>query len=501
MTWSWGLLQVAEQQLGRSVADEINLLMRRLSARYRRNRTRSDYYDMHNLFRDLGIAIPPNLRNLEVAMGWPAKAVDQLARRVRMRAWVLPSGNLADFGVEDLWAANSLDVAVPQAQVSALIHSTAFVLAFPGDMQAGEPAVHIRVLDAFDATGIWDSGRQGLRSGLAVLARSDQDRQPTSVLFAAPNAYALFTQHRGVWTVQTMPHGVGRVTMEPLTYRPRLGRPFGSSRISRAVMAITDSAMRTVVRSEVSAEFYSAPQRYILGADEGQFVGPDGKQKSTWDLVMGRILALPDTGNWDDANQGRAEVGTFPQITMQPHTDQLRQWAQLMAAETSLPVSALGIVQDNPSSAEAIYASKEDLLLEAEDCAAGFGTGLIRAMRTAVMLRDGLTTLPPELQGLAIRWMDPSTPSRAAATDAVMKQVQAGVLPAESEVTLEQLDYDRATIDRILAERRTTAGDATLQSLAQAAKNVTPQARDLATQADTGQAAATAQPSPVAGGG
>ena len=29
-------------------------------------------------------------------------------------------------------------------------------------------------------------------------------------------------------------------------------------------MSITDSAMRTVVRAEVGAEFYSVPQRYLV---------------------------------------------------------------------------------------------------------------------------------------------------------------------------------------------------------------------------------------------
>lgn len=483
----YGILTAADQ-LGPTVSGEIDFLLRRLSAKFRRNKLRADYYDMHTIFRDLGIAIPPNLRNLEVAMGWPAKAVDQLARRVRMQGWVLPAGDLGSWGVDELWNGNAMALEAPQAQVSALIHSTGFVLTHRGDPGAGELPVQFRVLDAYDATGRWDARRHGLGSGLAVLARDPETGEPTSVLFVSPLAYALFSYEpaRRAWSVQTQAHGVGRVTMEPLTYRARLGRPFGSSRISRAVMSITDSAMRTVVRSEVGAEFYSVPQRYLLGADESQFVGPDGRRKSTWDLVMGRILTLPDAENGYGANNGRAEVGTFPQITMQPHTDQLRQWAQLFAAETSLPVGSLGIVQENPSSAEAIYASKEDLLLEAEDCAAGFGTAWVRAMQTAVMLRDGLSAVPPELSGLAVRWMDPSTPSRAAATDAVMKQVAAGVLPADSDVALEQLGYDPATIARVKAERRAAAGNATLAALAQAAANVTPQARELALQGDTG---------------
>ena len=59
--------------------------------------------------------------------------------------------------------------------------------------------------------------------------------------------------------------------MEPLVYRPSLDRPFGKSRITRAVMSITDSAVREALRTEVSAEFFTTPQKYLLGADEELF--------------------------------------------------------------------------------------------------------------------------------------------------------------------------------------------------------------------------------------
>jgi hypothetical protein len=72
---------------------------------------------------------------------------------------------------------------------------------------------------------------------------------------------------------------------------------------------------------------------------------------------------------------------------------------------------------------------------------------------TGVQLVEGLRQAPPELAGLAIRWHDPSTPSRAQSTDAVMKQIQAGVLPADSDVALEQLGYSETDIGRIRAHR------------------------------------------------
>jgi hypothetical protein len=155
--------------------------------------------------------------------------------------------------------------------------------------------------------------------------------------------------------------------------------------------------------------------------------------------------------------------------------DQLRGWAQLFAGETSLPLSSLGIAPDaNPSSAEAIHAAKEDLIVEAESATQVFGAGLARVARTAIMLRDGLDTEPDDLRRLQARWRNPATPSVAAASDALMKQ--ATVLPwlADSEVALEMLGYDQPTITRLLADRRRTQARSTIDALATAARAVTP---------------------------
>lgn len=446
-----------ERILGIAAQNLLGDLLQQLWGKRRRNQLRADYYDLKNAFRDLGIAIPPHLRNLEVAMGWPAKAVDQLARRVHLNGFVLPDGDVADFGIPELWTDNQLASLAPQGTVSSLIHATSFLMTTRGDTDLGEPEIVMSVHDAFSATGMWDTGRRGLSSALVVM---DPTEHAERFLFFTPVAWADIRRSGSGWEVRAERHDLGRVPVEPLAYRPRLGRPFGSSRISRAVMSITNSAMRTVVRSEVSAEFFSSPQRYILGADESMFVDESGNRKSVWDLIIGHILAVPA-----DDEESKPEVNQFPATSMTPHTEHLRMWATMFAGETSLPVSSLGIVQDNPASAEAIYAAKEDLILEAEGTCDGFTPPWVRSMITGVQLRDGLSAVPPQLRALDCRWRDPSTPSRAAATDAVMKQVSAGVLPPDSPVALEQLGYDQTTIDRIMADRRRAAGRNVLQSL------------------------------------
>jgi hypothetical protein len=101
------------------------------------------------------------------------------------------------------------------------------------------------------------------------------------------------------------------------------------------------------------------------------------------------------------------------------------------------------------------------------------------------------------LELLSTKWRDPSTPTKAAAADAVMKLVSAGVLPADSAVTLEQLGFDQTTIDRITADRRRAQAGDRLTQLVAAARQATGQAvTDGNSNADSGVPGAV----PVASG-
>ncbi|MBQ1166445.1 phage capsid protein, partial [Streptomyces sp. A73] len=64
-----------------------------------------------------------------------------------------------------------------------------------------------------------------------------------------------------------------------------------------------------------------------------------------------------------------------------------------------------------------------------------FGGAWADVMRLALWVRDGE---PPERsRRIEWVWRDPATPTVAQQTDAAVKLVQAGILPAEGEVVLE----------------------------------------------------------------
>lgn len=440
--------------------DDLDLLRQLLAQwqdKLRRNLLRRSYYDGKNRLRDMGISIPPGLDAIETVVGWPAKAVTALAQRVVFEGFVLP-GTDDPYDLDAILSDNASSVEFPQAFTSALIHSVSMLAITQGDVAAGEPEVLIQPVSAINATALWDRRRRALSAAL-VVSDADENANPTEMVMLLPDRIGVCARRAGGgWSVTWRFHSLGRVPVEPLVYRPDLDRPFGRSRISRPVMSITDEAVRTVLRTEVSAEFYTSPQRYVLGADEDPFVDGSGQPVPRWQAILGRVWGISR-----DEDGNAPTVGQFPQMTMQPHTDHLRSIAARFASETSLPLSSLGIVQDNPSSAEAIYAAKEDLVIEAKDTAAMFGGSLVRAARTAVMLRDGLTEPPADSKALQAKWANPATPSVVSAADAAVKFVAAVPDLAESTVILEQMGFSQPDITRIVADRRRARGASVLE--------------------------------------
>ena len=432
-------------------------LVKQWQAKRSRNALRRQYRDMQVTVDFLGASVPPYMRDqLDIVCGWPDKAVTSLASRCMWDGVTSPSGEEDPLGAMSLLHENRFDLLVPELVDATLTYCCSFVVALPGDPVAGDPDVVVTGADALWATGLWDVRRRGLEAGLLVDSADDNGKPTSVLLLTSEHVTRLALGDRGWVAVARMDHSLGRVPMEPLPYRPALGRPFGRSRISREVMSITDRVVRAGFRTEVSSDLYAAPALLLLGADETMFQDAQGEKVPLWSWYMGRLKSLPK-----DEDGDKPDLQVIPQQNMEPFLAMKRALAAEFASATSLPISALGIVQDNPSSAEAIYAAKEDLVIEAQNTTRSIGYGLNRIVQDAICLRDGIpvTEMDDEVRNLATRWRNPAMPSVVSQSDAVVKQISAIPELAQTDVALEELGYSAEQIVRIRSQiKRAQAG-------------------------------------------
>ncbi|OBH04517.1 portal protein [Mycobacterium sp. E1747] len=429
-------------------------LLQQLELKQTRNMLRDSYYDGRRAINQVGTIIPPQYYKLAIVLGWSAKAVDTLADRCNLDGFVWPDGDLGSVGFQEVYDKNYFGTEINSAITQSLLHGVSFLINTVGDTSIGEPAGCIHVKDARNATGTWDARGRRLDNLLSVTSR-DQSGSITGLALYLNDVTITAEKDDSGWSVDRTEHSWG-VPAEPMVYRYRTGRPFGTSRISRSVMSLHDMALRTVIRMEGHADTYSFPEMWLMGADESIFKNADGTQKAVWQVMLGRIKAIPDD---DEATNPRADVKQFSASSPQPHIDQLKQQAQLFSGETSIPLTSLGVSDmSNPTSADSYVASREDLIARAEAATDDYSRPLRRAMARALAMQNNLKEIPAEWSSIQPKWRSPIYLSRAQQADAGMKQVTAIPWLAETSLGLELLGLDDQQIQRAMSEKRRAQG-------------------------------------------
>lgn len=342
----------------------IEFLRNKLRQKEKRVNTRYKFYDMKHAVKDFQISTPPQLINWWTTLGWCGKTVDSVADRLVFREF-----DNDNFGINEIFQMNNADTFFDSAILSATISSCCFV--YISKDEDGFP--RLEVIDGANATGIIDPTTGLLEEGYAILQRDPKTNKPKVEAHFMSGLTRIYENGE----VRDIPNEVAHPLLVPIIFRPDAKRPFGHSRISRACMDIVAGAMRTIKRSEISAEFFSFPQKYVVGTS------PEADPLEKWRATMSSMLEITK-----DEDGDKPTFGQFAQQSMSPHTEHLKMFAGLFAGETGLTLDDLGFVADNPSSAEAIKASHENLRLIARKAQRTFGTGFLNVGYLAACLRD-----------------------------------------------------------------------------------------------------------------
>lgn len=411
-------------------------LRNKLKTKKPRCNRRYAFYEMKHVARaSASKMIPSELNWMMGVFGWSTDAVDSLANRLQVRGF-----RNDNFAMGEIYDLNNPDIIYDSAITSALITSCCFIYIYADD--AGNPKME--VIDGTRATGVIDETTGMLREGYAVL-EVDKMGRPTLEAYFESGLTTFYPRDGASWFVENpAPYPL----LVPIIHKPDAKRPFGHSIISRACMYYQDAAVRTVFRSEVAAEFFAVPQKYVLGTD------PDSEPLDKA-LSMMRLLEITK-----DADGDKPTVGTFQTQSMAPFTEQLKMFASLFAGEAGLTLDDIGFPTSNPASYDAIVASHEKLKLKARKAQRGISTGFLNAGYLAACLRDDKAYDRSLIARTSVRWYPVFEPSAATISqigDGLIKLSQAmpeaDLVPVAEDLT--GLDFggsDFTDLDRLLAE-------------------------------------------------
>jgi hypothetical protein len=226
-------------------------------------------------------------------------------------------------------------------------------------------------------------------------------------------------------------------------------------------------ASRSLLHMAITSEFYSAPQRYVLGASSEAFTDADGNPIDAWSAIIGRLQVLSR-----DEEGNMPSVGEFTAATPQPFIDQVKLYAELVAANAGIPANYFGFNnQTNPTSADALRVMETRLIKTAERKQASYARGWLEVARLALLIRDG--EVPANFTNdVSVNWGNPAQITQAAAADAATKLISAGVLLPDSEVTYDELGLTDS--QKVILRQEKDAADAQLlvANLAQATSTV-----------------------------
>lgn len=443
MTWSTDdIRRLSISGLSGEVLDEVRGLLRIWDIHRTKNLKRNLYFDTEQAFKDLGIAMPPQLRKCNYVLGWATQAVRKPALRSQFDGLRL-AGVDDPFELGEILDANSFDLEFSQSVVSAYKHGMSLVTVAKGGL--GEAPVQIIGHSAESCAARWDKRTRRLASALTI-ADVDEDGRPVEFVVYLPNEVVTCSFARGSgWSSFSQSNRTGRVLAVPVLNDPQLNRPLGRSRLTNAVMRLNDMAVRTLGRMEGNAEFYSSPQIALLGVDYESFYGDNAmSENEKFKLAMDRLIAISK-----DEDGDKPDLKQLQQATMTPHSDMMRTIAMAFSGETSLPPSSLGVIHDQPASAEAIRAAEHDLLIDASYHNNSVHPKSVKQiMELAVMVRDNVTVVPDDMWRISVRFIDPEFRSLSAEADAVTKIGAAMPSLVDQPVLLERI-FTADEVERI----------------------------------------------------
>lgn len=437
---------------------EVRLLLEQRARHLARNDEKMRYYLGEVGADNLGLSLTDTMAaNFDLSCAWPEKAVMARKQRSIFDGFVSSTGDVPEL-LESIVRDNELIDKYQRSVIDELVMGCIFATVSKGGK--GEPLAVVNFHSALTATALWDRRHHLIRSGLAIVSFGAPDSfgvaEPEIINYYKADSTVRIVRESSGWKVDDrMPNRAGRPLMEPMCHAPSDGRPFGRSVITKSIRKTTKKALREQLRTEAQAELYSSVQRYLIDAtdEQAQALANDKLR-----ALMGGLLILTQ----DQATGVSPQIGQFAMPSFEPHLSYMRQLASEFSMESNVPMSELGVVWDNPSSAEAIYATKEALVISVEQ---DLNLPNKKSLRNIALLcmaianNCSVADLSDEDKSVMAHFRDPATPSVVSQADAATKIAAVDEGFAGSDVFYEMFGQEQSNIARINAHKRRARAD------------------------------------------
>lgn len=412
-------------------------------------RKADDYYMGRQPLRYLDPEIRKQVmgRLENVVVNWPRLVVDSVEERLNVIGLRLDD---QPSDLWDIWTANRMGEFSERAHADALVYGRSFAMVW-ASQDPRLPRISIEspmqmTVERDPASGeviaalkIWQAPDKRWRALLFTPERVVQFRTETKSELALG-----WPANESAWIqFSTEDNPLGVVPIVPIVNRPRTMYPDGESELSD-VFRLADAVNKLLTDMMVSAEFSAMPRRWVTG------MFPSGQSASQ---QQAEDLAERVRKNWEAARGSKiwiaphedTKFGQFPEAQLDGFVSAVRVLTMNVAAISGLPPHYLGLVSDNPASADAIRSAEASLVFKAIRRQRTWSDAWIEVMRLAAQVRDGFRD--PALAELEIVWKSAETRTPGQEADYALKLFQGGLV--DRPTLLEELDYTPTQIQNM----------------------------------------------------
>lgn len=372
-----------------------------------------------------------------LASNLPRLAVTSLAERLRITGFT-------GVDVWDDWLRQDMDQLSSIAHNEALTFGAGYVIVWG---ESGSPLVSVE--SAKQVAVIRDPGTREVVSAV----KRWRTKSTTEAVVYLPDR---IERHRantpgaataGFDLIETLDNPLGVVPVVQLKNGERLLDECGASEIDD-LMPLVDGLNKILTDMLVSAEYTARPRRWATGIElvEQPVLDDNGEPVlEAGEPVMETVNPIPEGNRAMISENDGAKFGQLAAAELTGYENAVNVLLGQVMAVSALPAHMIGVMTDNPSSADAIRAAEASLTARAEARQKVFGRAWEQVARLMVAIRDGVDV---DTVNCRVQWADASTRSVAQEADAAVKLHQAGILSRAG--TLERLGYSADEIEQEL---------------------------------------------------